>query len=55
MTVYGAWKVVQQITAATTAYKAFMTATEGATAAQAALNAVTNTNPLVALAAAVSA
>ena len=55
VTVYGAWKVVQQITAATTAYKAFMTATEGATAAQAALNAVTKTNPLVALAGALTA
>lgn len=53
--VYGAWKVAQQITAATTAYKAFMTATEGATAAQAALNAVTKTNPLVALAGALTA
>ncbi|MFR8229257.1 MAG: tape measure protein [Anaeromassilibacillus sp.] len=55
VTVYGTWKVVQQITAATTAYKAFMTATEGATAAQAALNAVTKTNPLVALAGALTA
>lgn len=55
VTVYGAWKVVQQITAATTAYKAFMTATEGATAAQAALNAVTKTTPLVALAGALTA
>lgn len=53
--VYGAWKVAQQIQSAVSAYKAFKTATEGATAAQALFNATMNVNPIVALAGALTA
>lgn len=47
MVAYGAWKVIQQ---GIIVYQAYKTALEGATAAQAALTAVTKLNPLIALA-----